>query len=375
MGFEYLRRMQAGSETQAAEEALAEEAGASTDGCFDCCADSDFYEAGTSAPACVSMSEPPFQLSPKSPRGRMACRSASPGGSGSRRQGSAHWNGSRKSLSPSPLRARPIQPTTPLELELLAQATQLVAKVLADSSTKRKRKRKLAQDDGYFQAVAEKFSELGAAKLASSSPPWQADLRGIVTSGDLIKETIHSMAGHQQDVDHMRERLREEEALNQATGEPAVVTEGGSWGIMQFVTGLISTAPVVPATPAAPAAPAAPDDADVAAITALAAPESSGASAAPLQGPAMCSESGEEPITVVKSELDPPKKKITWHVVQGLARHFKVKYMNNSTVTVNSKKKQVVVRKERGAIIAEVLQLWPADLDAITVMPPVKKLK
>ena len=38
-------------------------------------------------------------------------------------------------------------------------------------------------------------------------------------------------------------------------------------------------------------------------------------------------------------------------------------------------KKQVVVRKERGAIIAEVLQLWPADLDAITVMPPVKKLK
>tara|TARA_B100000513_G_scaffold88454_1_gene37046 strand:+ start:1665 stop:1787 length:123 start_codon:yes stop_codon:yes gene_type:complete len=34
MGFEYLRRMQAGSETQAAEEALAEEAGASTDGCF-----------------------------------------------------------------------------------------------------------------------------------------------------------------------------------------------------------------------------------------------------------------------------------------------------------------------------------------------------
>ena len=64
-------------------------------------------------------------------------------------------------------------------------------------------------------------------------------------------------------------------------------------------------------------------------------------------------------------------------MVQGLAKHFKVKYMNNSnsTVTVNGKKKQVVVRKERGAIIAEVLQLWPADLDAITVMPPVKKLK
>ena len=308
----------------------------------------------------------------------MACRSASPGGSGSRRQGSAHWNGSRKSLSPSPLRARPIQPTTPLELELLAQALELVAKVPADSSTKRKRKRKLAEDDGYFQAVAEKFSELGAAKLASSSPPSQADLRGIVTSGDLIKATIHSMAGHQQDIDHTRERLREKEALNQATGEPAVVTEGGSWGIMQFVTGLISTAPVAPAAPATPAAPAAPDDAgDVAAIiTALAAPESSGASAAPLQGPAMCSESGEEPITVVKSELDPPKKKITWHVVQGLARHFKVKYMNNSTVvTEDGKNKRVVVRKERGAIIAEVLQLWPADLDAITVMPPVKKLK
>jgi hypothetical protein len=49
--------------------------------------------------------------------------------------------------------------------------------------------------------------------------------------------------------------------------------------------------------------------------------------------------------------------------------------MNNSTVTVNGKKKQVVVRKERGAIIAEVLQLWPADLDAITVMPPPKKPK
>ena len=148
---------------------------------------------------------------------------------------------------------------------------------------------------------------------------------------------------------------------------------------MQFMTGLISTAPapVFPAAPATPAAPAAPDDAgDVAAIiTALAAPESSGASAAPLQGPAMCSESCEEPITVVKSELDPPNKKITWHVVQGLARHFKVKYMNNSTVTVNSKKKQVVVRKERGAIIAEVLQLWPADLDAIKVMPPPKKPK
>jgi len=377
MGFEYLRRMQAGSETQAAEEALAEEAGASTDGCLDCCADSDFYEAGTSAPACVSMSEPPFQLSPKTPRGRMACRSASPGGSGSRRQGSAHWNGSRKSLSPSPLRARPIQPTTPLELELLAQALELVAKVPADSSTKRKRKRKLAEDDGYFQAVAEKFSELGAAKLASSSPPSQADLRGIVTSGDLIKATIHSMAGHQQDIDHTRERLREEEALNQATGEPAVVTEGGSWGIMQFVTGLISTAPVAPAAPATPAAPAAPDDAgDVAAIiTALAAPESSGASAAPLQGPAMCSESCEEPITVVKSELDPPNKKLTWQVVQGLARHFKVKYMNNSTVTEGDKKKQLVVRKPRGAIIAEVLQLWPADLDAITVMPPPKKPK
>ena len=239
MGFEYFRRStQGGSnpQTQATEEALAEEAGASTDGCLNCCADRDFYEAGTSAPACVSMSEPPFQLSPKSPRGRMACRSASPGGSGSRRQGSAHWNGSRKSLSPSPLRARPIQPTTPLELKLLAQATQLVAKVLADSSTKRKRKRKLAQDDGYFQAVAEKFSELGAAKLARSSPPSQADLRGIVTSSDLIKATIHSLAGHQQDVDHTRERLREDEALNQATGEPAVVTEGRSWGIMQFMT-------------------------------------------------------------------------------------------------------------------------------------------
>ena len=380
MGFEYFRRnTQAGSnpQTQPTEEALAEEAGASTDGCLDCCAPSDFYEAGTSAPACVSISEPQFQLSPKSPRGRMACRSASPGGSGSRRQGSAHWNGSRKTLSPSPLRARPIQPTTPLELELLAKALKLVAKVPADSSTKRKRKRKLAENDGYFQAVAEKFSELGAARLASSSPPSQADLRGIVTSGDLIKATIHSMAGHQQDVDRTRERLREEEALNQATGEPAVVTEGGSWGIMQFVTGLISTAPVAPAAPATPAAPAAPDDAgDVAAIiTALAAPESSGASAAPLQGPAMCSESCEEPITVVKSELDPPNKKLTWQVVQGLARHFKVKYMNNSTVTVNGKKKQVVVRKERGAIIAEVLQLWPADLDAITVMPPVKKLK
>ena len=49
--------------------------------------------------------------------------------------------------------------------------------------------------------------------------------------------------------------------------------------------------------------------------------------------------------------------------------------MNNSTVTVDDKKQQVVVRKKRGAIIAEVLQLWPADLDAITVMPPVKKLK
>ena len=218
MGFEYFRRSrQAGSKTktQPTEEALAEEAGASTDGCLDCCAPSDFYEAGTSAPACVSMSEPPFQLSPKSPRGRMACRSASPGGSGSRRQGSAHWNGSRKSLSPSPLRARPIKPTPPLELQLLAPARELVAKVPADSSTnKRKRKRKLAQDDGYFQAVAEKFSELGAAKLASSSPPSQADLRGIVTSGDLIKTTIHSMAGQQQDVDHTRERLREEEARN-----------------------------------------------------------------------------------------------------------------------------------------------------------------
>ena len=59
----------------------------------------------------------------------------------------------------------------------------------------------------------------------------------------------------------------------------------------------------------------------------------------------------------------------------GLARHFKGKYMNNSTVTEGDKKKQLVVRKPRGAIIAEVLQLWPADLDAITVMPPVKKLK
>ena len=239
----------------------------------------------------------------------MACSSASLGGSGSRHQGSAHWNASRKSLSPSPLCARPIKPTTPLERELLAQAMQLVAKVPADSSTNRKRK--LAQDGAYFQTVAEKFSELGAAKLASSSPPSQADLRGIVTSGDLIKATIHSMAGHQQDIDHRRERLRQEEALNQATGEPAVVTEGGSWGIMQFMTGLISTAPapVFPAAPATPAAPAAPDDAgDVAAIiTALAAPESSGASAAPLQGPAMCSVSCEEPITVVKKRTRPIK--------------------------------------------------------------------
>ena len=217
-----------------------------------------------------------------------------------------------ETLSPSPLRARPIKPTTPLELELLAQAMQLVAKVPADSSTKRKRKRKLAQDDGYFQAVAEKFSELGAAKLASSSPPSQADLRGIVTSSDLIKATIHSLAGHQQDVEHTRERLRQEEALNQATGELAVVTEGGSWGIMQLMTGLtglISKGPVVPAAPATPAAPAASDDAgDVAAIiTALAAPESSGASAAPLQGPAMCSVSCEEPITVVKKRTRPIK--------------------------------------------------------------------
>ena len=64
---------------------------------------------------------------------------------------------------------------------------------------------------------------------------------------------------------------------------------------MQFVTGLISTTPVVPAAPAIPSAPAATDDAgDVAAIiTALAAPESSGASAAPLEG-AMCSESCDE---------------------------------------------------------------------------------
>ena len=178
MGFEYFRRRtQGGSnpQTQATEEALAEEAGASTDGCSDCCAPSGFYEAGTLAPACVSISQPQFQLSPKSPRGRMACSSASPGGSGLRRQGSAHWNGSRKTLSPSPLRARPIKPTTPLELKLLAQALELVAKVPADSSTKRK----LAQDDGYFQAVAEKFSELGAAKLASSSPPSQADLYGV----------------------------------------------------------------------------------------------------------------------------------------------------------------------------------------------------
>ena len=186
MGFEYFRRnFQAGSkpQTQPTEEALAEEAGASTDGCFDCCADSDFYEAGTSAPACVSMSEPPTpcQLSPKSPRGRMACRSASPGGSGSRRQGSAHWNGSRKSLSPSPFRSRPRKPTTPLERELLFEAMQLVVAVPADSSTNRKRK--LAQDGAYFQTVAEKFSELGAAKLASSSsPPSQADLRRILTS-------------------------------------------------------------------------------------------------------------------------------------------------------------------------------------------------
>ena len=98
--------------------------------------------------------------------------------------------------------------------------------------------------------------------------------------------------------------------------------------LMTGLTGLISKGPVVPAAPATPAAPAAPDDAgDVAAIiTALAAPESSSASAAPLQGPAICSESCEEPITVVKSELDPPsKKKLTWHVVEGLARHLKVK--------------------------------------------------
>ena len=53
MGFEYLRRMQAGSETQAAEEALAEEVGASTDGCLDCCAPIDFFEAGAFALACV----------------------------------------------------------------------------------------------------------------------------------------------------------------------------------------------------------------------------------------------------------------------------------------------------------------------------------
>ena len=80
---------------------------------------------------------------------------------------------------------------------------------------------------------------------------------------------------------------------------------------------------------------------------------------------------------MVKSELDPPsKKKLTWHVVEGLARHLKVKYMNNSTVTEGAKRGAKVKRKPREAIIAEVLhQLWPADLDAITVMPPFKKLK
>ena len=49
--------------------------------------------------------------------------------------------------------------------------------------------------------------------------------------------------------------------------------------------------------------------------------------------------------------------------------------MNNSTVTEGAKRRAKVKRKPREAIIAEVLQLWPADLDAITVMPPVKKLK
>ncbi len=58
MGFEYFRRMQVGSKTQATEEALAEEAGPSTDDCLDCCAPIDFYEAGASAPACVPISEP-----------------------------------------------------------------------------------------------------------------------------------------------------------------------------------------------------------------------------------------------------------------------------------------------------------------------------
>ena len=77
---------------------------------------------------------------------------------------------------------------------------------------------------------------------------------------------------------------------------------------------------------------------------------------------------------MVKSELDPSNKKLTWHVlVQGLARHLKVGYMNNSTVTEGTERKAKVVRKPKGAIIAQVSQIWPADLDAITVMPPVKK--
>ena len=62
-------------------------------------------------------------------------------------------------------------------------------------------------------------------------------------------------------------------------------------------------------------------------------------------------------------------------MVEGLARHLKLKYMNNSTVTEGAKRGAKVKRKPREAIIAEVLPLWPADLDAITVMPPVKKLK
>ena len=242
---------------------------------------------------------------------------------------------------------------------------QLVAVVPADASTNRKRK--LAQHDAYFQAVADKYSELGTAKLASSSPPSPADLRCIVTSGDLIKETIDSIGGRQQDVEHTRERLRLEEALNQANAGSAVVTEGGSWGIMQFVTGLISTAPVAPAAPATPAAPAAPDDAgDVAAIiTALAAPESSGASAAPLQGPAKRSGKREESIMVVKSELaDQSNAAPPWHVIEWLARHLNVKYMNNTKGSTTRK-----------TIIAEVLQQRPADVNAITVMPRAKKPK
>ena len=68
---------------------------------------------------------------------------------------------------------------------------------------------------------------------------------------------------------------------------------------------------------------------------------------------------------VVKSELaDQSNAAPPWHVIEWLARHLNVKYMNNTKGSTTRK-----------TIIAEVLQQRPADVNAITVMPRAKKPK